>query len=96
MAEKIRVNYPALEDMARKCREAATRLRQTAMLGNQTAQEFQNGAMVGEFGDRFCEALGIFQRKVNNLADKFEEEAGDIQQAMNDMRQADQKAGGKF
>jgi WXG100 family type VII secretion target len=96
MAEKIRVNYPALEEMARKCREAAARLRQTAALGNQTAQQFQNGAMVGEFGERFCEALQIFQGKVNKLADKFEEEAGDIQQAMNDMRQADQKAGAGF
>lgn len=96
MAEKIRVNYPALEDMARRCMDAAARLRQTAALGNQTAQEFQNGAMVGEFGERFCEALGIFQSKVNQLADKFEEEAGDIQKAMGDMRTADQKAGSGF
>jgi WXG100 family type VII secretion target len=96
MAEKIRVNYPALEEMAKKCREAAQRLRQTAALGNQTAQQFQNGAMVGEFGERFCEALQIFQGKVNQLADKFEEEASDIMQAMNDMKQADQKAGAKF
>lgn len=96
MADKIRVNYPALEDMARRCKQAEARLRQTAALGNQTAQQFQNGAMVGEFGERFCEALQIFQAKVNKLADKFEEEANDIAKAMDDMKQADEKAGGNF
>jgi WXG100 family type VII secretion target len=96
MAEKIRVNYPALEDMAKQCNQGAQRLRQTSSLANNIAQQLQNGAMMGEFGDIFVQALGVFQSKVNKLSDKFAEEASDIQQAMNDMRQADQQAGGKF
>ena len=96
MAEKIRVNYPALEDMAKQCGQAAQRIRQTSSLANNIAQQLQNGAMMGEFGDTFVQALGVFQTKVNKLADKFAEEASDIQQAMNDMRQADTQAAGKF
>lgn len=96
MADKIRVNYPALEDMARQCQQASQRLRQTVSLANNIAQQMQNGAMQGEYGEVFVQALQVFQTKVNKLSDKLNEEANDIRQAMNDMRQADQKAGSKF
>jgi len=96
MADKIRVNYPALEDMAKNCDAFANRLRQTVSMANQIAQQMQNGAMQGEFGDIFVQALGVFQTKVNKLADKFAEEASDINGAMQDMRQADNTAGAQF
>lgn len=96
MAEKIRVNYPALEDMAKNCDAFAERLRQTAGMGNQIGQQMQAGAMQGEFGDVFVQALGVFQQKVNKLAEKFGEESKDIRAAMADMRQADESAGAKF
>jgi len=96
MADKIRVNYPALEDMAKQCDQAAQRIRQTASMANQIAQQMQNGAMQGEFGDIFVQALGVFQTKVNKLADKFAEEAGDVRGAMSDMQAADNAASGKF
>ncbi len=96
MADKIRVNYPALEDMAKQCDQAAQRIRQTVSMANQIAQQMQNGALQGEFGDIFVQALGVFQTKVNKLADKFAEEAGDIRGAMSDMQAADNAAGGKF
>jgi WXG100 family type VII secretion target len=96
MADKIRVNYPALEDMAKNCDAFANRLRQTVSLANQITQQMQNGAMQGEFGDIFVQALGVFQTKVNKLADKFAEEAGDIRGAMQDMQAADNTAGAQF
>jgi len=96
MAEKIRVNYPALEEMAKNCDAFAQRLRQTVSMANQIAQQMQNGAMQGEFGDIFVQALGVFQTKVNKLADKFAEEAGDIRGAMSDMQTADNAAGANF
>jgi len=96
MAEKIRVNYPALEDMAKNCDAFAQRLRQTVGMANQIAQQMQGGALEGEFGDIFVQALGVFQTKVNKLADKFAEEAGDIRGAMSDMQAADNTAGSKF
>jgi WXG100 family type VII secretion target len=96
MAEKIRVNYPALEDMAKQCDQVAQRIRQTASMANQIAQQMQNGSLQGEFGEIFVQALGVFQTKVNKLAEKFSEEAGDIRGAMSDMQAADNAAGGKF
>ena len=96
MAEKIRVNYPALEEMAKHCDQSAQRLQQTAALAGKIAAQMQNGALQGEFGDTFCQALGVFQQKVNKLATKFTEEAGDIRGAISDMRSADQSAGAKF
>jgi len=96
MAEKIRVNYQALDEMARLCDQDAQRIRQTASMANNIAQQMQNGALQGEFGDVFVQALQVFQTKVNKLADKFTEEATDIRAAMQDMQRADQTAGGKF
>jgi len=96
MADKIRVNYPALEDMAKHCDQAAQRLQQSAALCGKISAQMQNGALQGEFGDTFVQALAVFQQKVNKLATKFTEEAGDIRGAMSDMRSADQSAGGKF
>jgi WXG100 family type VII secretion target len=96
MADKIRVNYPALEEMAKHCDQSAQRLQQTAALAGKLSAQMQNGALQGEFGDTFVQALGVLQQKVNKLAAKFTEEAGDIRGAMSDMRSADQQAGGKF
>ncbi|MGB8213739.1 MAG: WXG100 family type VII secretion target [Anaerolineales bacterium] len=96
MADKILVNYPALDDMAKNCDQFAQRLRQTVSMASQTAQQMQGGAMQGEFGDVFVEALGVFQAKVNKLADKFAEIAGDIRGAESDMQAADNTAGSKF
>ena len=48
MADKIRVNYPALEDMAKHCQMVAERLNQTAALAQKIAGQMQNGALVGE------------------------------------------------
>jgi uncharacterized protein YukE len=86
MADKIRVNYPALDDMAKNCDAFA----------NQIAQQMQNGSMQGEFGDIFVQALGVFQTKVNKLADKFADTASEIRGAMSDMQQADNTAGAQF
>jgi WXG100 family type VII secretion target len=96
MADKIRVNYPALQDMAKNCDAFANRLRQTVSMANQITQQMQNGAMQGEFGDIFVQALGVFQTKVNKLADKFTEISNDINGAMQDMQQADNTAGAQF
>ena len=96
MADKIRVNYPALDDMAKNCDAFANRLRQTVSMANQIAQQMQNGSMQGEFGDIFVQALGVFQTKVNKLADKFADTASEIRGAMSDMQQADNSAGAQF
>jgi uncharacterized protein YukE len=96
MADKIRVNYPALEDMAKHCQMVAQQLQQTAALAQKIAGQMQNGALVGEPGEVYVQALGMFYQRVVKLSAKFSEEANDIKQAIADMQQADNTAGSKF
>jgi WXG100 family type VII secretion target len=96
MADVIRVNYQALEDMARQCDTAAQRLVQSSANAQKMATQMQNGALQGQPGETFSMALGIFASKVMKLSEKYREEAKDIRAAIQDMQRADQAAGHKF
>jgi WXG100 family type VII secretion target len=96
MADKIRVNYPALEDMAKHCQMVAHHLQQTAALANKIGAQMQNGALVGRPGDVFVQALGQLQQRTMKLSGKFIEVSNDIKQAVSDMQAADSAAGAKF
>lgn len=96
MADKIRVNYPALEDMAKHCQMVAERIAQTGAVTQKIAAQMQNGALVGDAGNVYVQALGVFYQKIMKLSEKFTEEANDIRQAMSDMQQADSNAGNNF
>ncbi len=96
MSDQIRVNYPALEEMAAHCQGVSDRLAQTASTAQKIAAQMQNGALVGPPGEAYVQALNIFVFKVNKLSGKFSEVSNDIKQAMNDMRQADNSAGNNF
>jgi len=96
MADKIRVNYAALEDMAKHCDLVADRLLQLVASSNQISQQMTNGALIGPPGDVFTGALNTFAQRVTKLANKFTEEANDIRAAEGDMQAADQNAAGKF
>ncbi|MCS6992287.1 MAG: WXG100 family type VII secretion target [Anaerolineales bacterium] len=96
MSDRIRVNYPALEDMAKHCEMVAQRLNQTAAISRKIAGQMQNGALLGEPGEAYVQALGVFFQRVTKLSAKYQEVANDIKQAIADMRAADQKAGGNF
>jgi WXG100 family type VII secretion target len=96
MAEKIRVNYPALEDMAKHCQMVAQQLQQTAQLANKISAQMQNGALVGKPGDAYVQALGVLSQRTMKLSGKFVEVSNDIKQAMTDMQAADSSAGSNF
>lgn len=96
MSDQIRVNYPALEEMASHCQMVSDRLQQSAANAQKIAGQMQNGALVGPPGEVYVQALGIFAQKVMKLSGKFSEVSNDIKQAMNDMRQADSSAGNNF
>jgi uncharacterized protein YukE len=97
MSEKIRVNYPALLEMAKHCEMVANRLNETAAMGQKIAQMMNNGALVGDPGEIFSSALqGPFVSRVQKLSAKFTEVSSDIKQAVNDMQTADRAAGSKF
>mgnify|MGYP000135595758 CR=1 FL=1 len=96
MADQIRVNYPALEDMSRHCQMVSERLAQTAAVAMKISGQMQNGALVGQPGEVYVQALGQFFQKVTKLSNKFHEVSNDIKQAMADMQQADNAAGNNF
>jgi uncharacterized protein YukE len=97
MSERIRVNYPALLEMAKHCEMVANRLNETASMAQKIAQNMNNGALVGEPGEIFSSALqGPFLSRVQKLSAKFTEVSSDIKQAVSDMQTADRAAGGNF
>lgn len=97
MSEIIKLNYPAMQEMAQQCKAAQQRLMETARLAQQIGNEMQNGALIGDAGDAFANALlSALVPSVNKLSQKFEEIAKDIQGAISDMQAQDKSAGGLF
>jgi uncharacterized protein YukE len=96
MADVIRTNYAALEQMAKQCETVATELQDTASKAAKWAQKMQDGALKGPPGDTFADALTRFIGKLSLLAESFNQEARDIRGASSDMSNADGQASGKF
>lgn len=93
----IKLNYPAMEEMAQQCKAASERLTSTANLASQISSQMQNGALVGDAGDAFTHALtSALVPAVNKLSEKFKEIDGDIRQAISDMQSQDKAAGSQF
>lgn len=98
MAEVIKLDYPAMREMAQHCRATAQRLQETVRLARQVSQQMQNGALVGDAGTAFSGALNTsLCPSVTRLSQKFEEVARDIEGAIQDMVDADSsKTAGLF
>ncbi len=96
MGEVIRVNYAALERMAKQCEDVNNRLVALQSTAKQWGGQMQNGALQGPPGEAFVAALEKLQKKVQKLAEAFHQESEDIKGAINDMKRADSQAAGKF
>lgn len=96
MADVIRTNYAALEEMAKQCEKVAEELSDTSSKAAKWAAKMQEGALKGPPGDTFGEVLTKFCGKLAVLAENFRQEARDIRGASQDMRSADGQAVGKF
>jgi len=95
--EVIKLNYPEMERMAAQCIKAQQRLQDTVKLAQSISQDMQNGALVGDAGEAFTNALQqAFIPAVNRLADKFEEISKDIKLAISEMKTQDKGAGNFF
>ena len=96
MADKISMNYAEVEAMAAQCRRAGSQVQAIATSAKRMAGELQDGVLIGKPGDTFVRALGQLERRTNLLAAKLAEVVGDIEKAINDMKQADGTAGAQF
>ena len=90
MPDMIKLDYEAMRDMSRQCKATAQRLLETVNMAQQIAQRMQGGALVGDAGEAFSNALsGSFCPSVKRLSEKFEEVSKDIEGAIHDMQEAD-------
>jgi len=96
MADVIRANYQAMEDMAKQCDAVAQRLAQSASVSQKISGQMEGGSLVGKHGEIYVQALGMFYTKVMKLSEKYREEAKDIRAAITDMQRADGTAGNLF
>jgi uncharacterized protein YukE len=97
MSDKIRVNYPALEEMAQHFDKLAEETEGYAKWALQFGHNLADGIMIGDTGDTVLSAIqGPFAASTNRLTAKFREVAKDIRGAIADMRAADRDAGSQF
>lgn len=97
MDDVIKLDYPAMQEMAQQCLKVSQRLGQTVQFVRNQARQLQEGAMVGDAGEAFSNVLtSILANKVQRLSEKFQEISNDIQGAIADMQAQDQSASGIF
>ncbi len=92
MAEvsKIKMEYARMEEMANTFQKGADQLKDTCSQMQGIANTLQDGALLGQGGAAFVDAInGKLVPSINRLQDKFLELQKDILNAMKDMQQAD-------
>lgn len=90
MAEKIKMNYPLMEEMARTFLQGVEQLQDTNQEMQSIANTLEDGALLGQGGEAFTEAIrSKLAPAITRLTDKFQELAQDVQKAMQDMQQSD-------
>ena len=96
MADKIRANYPAMEEMAKQMETVDGRLGElmNSILG--IIDLIQSGALQGDPGDALVTALTLLFNKTSTLATTTGNQAKGIRAAISDMQQADTAATGDF
>ena len=90
MSEIIKMNYGLMSDMNQTFKRGVEQLEDTLREMQSIANELEDGALLGRGGAAFTDALrNKLSPAIVRLTDKFQELAGDIQNAMGDMQDAD-------
>ena len=96
MADKIRANYPAMEERAKHMELVDSRLGELMNTVLKMIDQIQGGALQGDPGDAYVNALALLFNKTSTLATSAGHQAKGIRTAMSDMQQADDSAAGDF
>lgn len=95
MADKIKMVYPLMEEMAKTFQKGSEQLKETSSQMQGIAGTLQDGALLGQGGAAFTDAVsGKLVPAINRLEQKFQELQKDVLNAMKDMQQADQSSKG--
>jgi len=95
--DEIKMDYPLMEEMKRTFQAGREQLSDTVSALVAIADKMEQGALRGQAGDAFVDAVrGPLLGAVVKLSDKFEELEGDLQHAVDQMHQAEEKAKSSF
>lgn len=91
----IKLDYGLANDMAKIFREGGNQLRETLKEMSTVAATLEEGALQGVGGAAFVEAIKTnLTTSLDKLAQKFDEMDGDIQKAIQYMKEADERSKG--
>ena len=97
MTNVIKMDYALMEEMSLRFHQGTVQLRRTRAEMERLAVQMDEGALVGQGGAAFVEALQYaLCPAITRLSDKYSELQGDILKAMKAMKDADQDAKSKF
>ena len=97
MTEEIKLVYATAESMVKTFVDGVNVLQETNSRMEKIAGTLEGGALLGQGGVAFVEAIrDSLNPAIGRLEEKFEELAQDVRDAIEDMREADQTSKGKF
>jgi WXG100 family type VII secretion target len=97
MADKIQMDYEAVQQMAQIAKQSADELDE--MIGSLKAitDQLDGGALIGRAGRALADGIGErLVPAVGRLSQKFSEISLDLLGALTDLRDSDSQAGGLF
>lgn len=97
MTEEIKLVYQTAEDMIQTFGKGKEQLQKTMHEMQAVASQLEDGALLGQGGDAFKDAIrGKLCPAISKLSDKFEELMGDVHKAIEYMQEADRTSKSKF
>jgi WXG100 family type VII secretion target len=95
--DEIRLNYDLADEMAKTFRAGVETLQDTLQEMQNIANMLEEGALLGRGGSAFVESIRTkLSPSITKLSEKFAELEGDVDAAVNAMREADQQSASQF
>lgn len=95
--DEIKLDYPTAEEMIRIFQQGGEQLQDTMQKMQSLAMMLEDGALLGNGGKAFVDAIrSQMCPALGRLTDKFQELGGDVQAAIDFMKEADTSSKGMF
>jgi len=95
--QEIKMDYPLVEEMGKVFQQGQQQLQESLKETQNLAGTLENGALLGDAGATFSDALrNKLGPAIQRLSDKFEELQGDLAVAEQAMHQAEAQAKASF
>jgi WXG100 family type VII secretion target len=95
--DEIKLDYGLAEEMAKTFSDGAEVLKDTMQEMQNIANTLEEGALLGRGGTAFVDAIrSKLCPSIAKLSEKFTQLQDDVQQAVEDMQEADQQSASQF